>query len=49
MPVTAWYTAKDELIEGAGVEPDINEVNTADTLLAKLDLPMEAAEAVLQA
>jgi C-terminal processing protease CtpA/Prc len=49
MPVTAWYTAKDELIEGLGVEPDINEVNTADTLLAKRDLPLEAAEAVLQA
>jgi C-terminal processing protease CtpA/Prc len=49
MPVTAWYTAKDDLIEGIGVEPDIKEANTVDTLLAKRDLPMAAAEAVLQA
>jgi C-terminal processing protease CtpA/Prc len=48
IPVTAWYTAKDELIEGLGVEPDITEANTVDTLLAKRDLPMEAAEAALR-
>jgi C-terminal processing protease CtpA/Prc len=47
LPVTAWYTAKNELIEGRGVDPDTEETNTLDTLLSKRDLPMEVAEAVL--
>ena len=49
MPVTAWYTAKDQLIEGGGVEPDTEQANTIESLLSGRDLPMEKAQAVLQA
>ena len=48
MPVTAWYTAKDELIEGEGVAPLVEASNTIESLRAKRDLPMEAALAHLQ-
>lgn len=48
MPITAWYTAKDQLIEGGGVEPDIHEANTLESLVSGRDLPMEKAQAVLQ-
>lgn len=49
MPVTAWYTASDELIEGKGVAPVIRVSNTLESLLAKRDLPMAAALARLNA
>jgi C-terminal processing protease CtpA/Prc len=49
MPVTAWYTAKDQLIEGGGVEPDTEQANTIESLVLGRDLPMEKAQAVLQA
>lgn len=48
MPVTAWYTAKDELIEGTGVEPDTARANTIESLTCGTDLPMQEAQAVLQ-
>jgi carboxyl-terminal processing protease len=48
MPVTAWYTAKDELIEGRGVEPDMAQADIIDSLVSGRDLPMEKAQAVLQ-
>jgi carboxyl-terminal processing protease len=48
MPVTAWYTAKDQLIEGGGVEPDTEQANTIESLLSGRDLPMEKARSVLQ-
>jgi C-terminal processing protease CtpA/Prc len=48
MPVTAWYTAKDQLIEGGGVKPDTEQANTIESLIAGRDLPMETARAVLQ-
>src|SRR6185437_564301 len=40
IPITAWYTAKDQLIEGGGVEPEIKESTTIDSLLSKRDLQM---------
>ncbi len=43
MPVTAWYTAKDELVEGMGVPVEYERLNTIDTLLEARDLQMEAA------
>lgn len=43
MPVTAWYTANDELIEGAGVPVQIEQANTIESLVAGRDLPMEVA------
>jgi C-terminal processing protease CtpA/Prc len=49
IPVTAWYTAKDQLIEGGGVEPDTEQANTIESLLSRRDLPMEKAQSVLQA
>ena len=49
MPVTAWYTAKDQLIEGGGVEPDTKQANTIESLLSGRDLPMEKAQSGLQA
>lgn len=48
MPVTAWYTATDQLIEGGGVEPDTEQANTIESLIAGRDLPLEKAQAVLQ-
>ena len=47
IPVTAWYTAKDELIEGSGVEPDTARANTIESLTSGKDLPMQEAQAVL--
>jgi C-terminal processing protease CtpA/Prc len=49
MPVTAWHTAKDQLIEGVGVEPDTEQANTIESLLSGRDLPFEKAQSVLQA
>lgn len=43
MPVTAWYTAKDELVEGTGVPVESENANTIESLLSGSDLPMEAA------
>jgi carboxyl-terminal processing protease len=43
MPVTAWYTAKNELVEGTGVAVESEKANTIDSLLSRRDLPMEAA------
>lgn len=47
MPVTAWYTGNDELIEGAGVPVQKEQANTLESLLSGRDLPMEAARAAL--
>ena len=43
MPVTAWYAANDELIEGAGVPVQTEQANTIESLVSGRDLPMEAA------
>ena len=43
MPVTAWYTAKGELVEGTGVPVESEQSNTIDSLLSGRDLPMEIA------
>lgn len=43
MPVTAWYTARNELVEGTGVAVESEQSNTIDSLLSGRDLPMEAA------
>jgi C-terminal processing protease CtpA/Prc len=48
IPVTAWYTAKDQLIEGRGVEPDTEQANTLQSLISGRDLPTETAHAVLK-
>jgi carboxyl-terminal processing protease len=48
IPVTAWYTAKDQLIEGGGVEPDTEQSNTVESLISGRDLPTEKAQAVLK-
>jgi C-terminal processing protease CtpA/Prc len=48
IPITAWYTAKDELIEGDGISPDTDTSNTLDSLRSGRDPSMEAAERVLQ-
>jgi len=43
MPVTAWYTAKGELVEGSGVPVESEQASTIDSLRSGRDLPMEAA------
>ena len=43
MPVTAWYTSKNELVEGTGVPVESEQSNTIQSLLSGRDLPMEAA------
>lgn len=48
MPVTAWYTAKDELVEGTGVPVESENANTIESLLSGRDLPMEAAREALE-
>lgn len=48
IPITAWYTGKDQLIEGGGVEPDAEQANTIESLVSGRDLPLEKARAVLQ-
>jgi C-terminal processing protease CtpA/Prc len=48
IPVTAWYTGKDQLIEGGGVEPHTEQANTIESLISGKDLPMEKAESILQ-
>jgi carboxyl-terminal processing protease len=47
MPVTAWYTASDELIEGSGVQPQAEQVNTVESIRSARDLQMQAAMEVL--
>ena len=47
MPVTAWYTGNDDLIEGTGVPVQKEQANTLESLLSGRDLPMEAAMAAL--
>lgn len=47
MPVTAWYTAKGELVEGTGVPVESEESNTMESLLSERDLPMEVAVGAL--
>lgn len=47
MPVTAWYTAKGELIEGKGVAPESEQVPTVESLVSGKDLAMDAALSVL--
>jgi C-terminal processing protease CtpA/Prc len=47
MPVTAWYTAKGELIEGKGVAPESEQVATVESLVSGKDLAMDAALSVL--
>jgi len=47
IPVTAWYTATNELIEGKGVEPQAEKSNTIESLRSSRDLPMEAALSAL--
>jgi len=48
MPVTAWYTANDELIEGAGVPVQTEQANTIESLVSGRDLPMETALRTLE-
>jgi C-terminal processing protease CtpA/Prc len=48
IPITAWYTGKDQLIEGGGVEPQTEQANTIESLVSGRDLPIEKARAVLQ-
>jgi C-terminal processing protease CtpA/Prc len=48
MPVTAWYTANDELIEGTGVPVQTEQANTIDSLVSGRDLPMETALRTLE-
>jgi carboxyl-terminal processing protease len=48
MPVTAWYTAKDELVEGTGVAVESEHSNTVESLLSGRDLPMDAAMEALE-
>lgn len=43
IPITAWYTASDELIEGRGVPVETEQTNTFESLLSGRDLPMETA------
>jgi C-terminal processing protease CtpA/Prc len=47
MPITAWYTANDELIEGAGVPAEIEQANTLESLISGRDLPLEVARQAL--
>jgi C-terminal processing protease CtpA/Prc len=47
IPVTAWYTASNELIEGKGVEPQAEKANTIESIRSARDLPMEAAFSAL--
>lgn len=43
IPVTAWYTARHELIEGKGIAAEPEQANTIESLLGGRDLPMEVA------
>jgi C-terminal processing protease CtpA/Prc len=47
MPVTAWYTAKGELIEVEGVTPEVEQVATVESLVSGNDLAMDAALSLL--
>ena len=48
IPITAWYTGKDQLIEGGGVEPHTEQANTIESLVSGRDLPAERAQTVLR-
>jgi C-terminal processing protease CtpA/Prc len=39
MPVTAWYAAKNELVEGTGVAVESEQSNTIESLSPGRDLP----------
>lgn len=41
IPITAWYTARNELIEGSGVPVQSEQSNTVESLRSGRDLPME--------
>ncbi len=43
LPVTAWYTASDELIEGKGIQPQAEQSDSLESLRLARDMPMEAA------
>lgn len=43
MPVTAWYTAKNELVEGTGVAVESEQSDTIESLLSGRDLTMQGA------
>ena len=43
LPVTAWYTASDELIEGKGIQPQAEQSVSFESLRLARDTPMEAA------
>jgi C-terminal processing protease CtpA/Prc len=47
LPVTAWYTASDELIEGTGIQPQTPRANTVESLRLRRDLPMADALSAL--
>jgi C-terminal processing protease CtpA/Prc len=46
IPVTAWYTAKDQLIEGGGVEPDTEQSNTVESLISGKICPRKGAGSI---
>jgi len=48
MPVTGWYTWKDECIEGKGVEPDVAIENTPESLASGVDTQLNKALEVVQ-
>lgn len=48
MPVTAWYMANNELIEGTGVPVETETANTIESLASGRDLPMETALRTLE-
>ena len=43
LPVTAWYTASNELIEGKGIQPQAEQADSFESLRLARDIPMEAA------
>lgn len=48
IPITAWYTGTDQLIEGGGVEPHTEQANTVESLRSGRDLPLEKARGILR-
>ena len=43
LPVTAWYTALNELIEGKGIQPQAEQSDSFESLRLARDIPTEAA------
>jgi len=43
LPVTAWYTASDESIEGKIIQPQPEHSDSFESLKLARDIPMEAA------